>query len=178
MTTITEIARAAADAAEAKTAAEQAAQAVLEKAQKTQAEAQELESAAANGMRAATGQFSNTLSATMRALTDEVRVARKAAEDAVRSGSGDVLALWLEYRRTRARNRGQWAPLMRNFIAVTGRNAPTGEWGPDAYNLGSPGSAEGFEKFVTLAMHRAEQDIEAEADRDSHQQLAEARQQR
>jgi multidrug efflux pump subunit AcrA (membrane-fusion protein) len=105
----------------------------------------------------------------MRRLTDEVRQARAAAAEAIRTGDAPLEA-WLRYRRVRGTDRGMWQALGAQYLSVTGSpRFPPGDWGPDVvaqYNSSLPEQvpAETFADFLTAVTHRMEQQLQGEAD--------------
>lgn len=152
----------------AKEAADQQIAEVASAAEQIQSDLAAAERAARTAHAGASGQYLTI----MRQLTEEVREARRAAEEAVRSGS-DGLAAWVAYRRARATNRGRWDVLGYRYMALTGRPAPPGEWGPEQFHPGSPGAEESFARFVQIIVTDLERDTFEEARQDTGAELRE-----
>jgi Tfp pilus assembly protein FimT len=145
---------------EIRDAAQQAQQVAQEKAAESAnatARIQEAQLAAEATAREARAKASSALLSTMRELTEEVRVARSTAVDAILTGSTPALEAWLRYRRTRATNKGTWNALGTQYSQITGHRAPPGDWGPDVITAFDPSrsaqvAGETFMDFLTAVV--------------------------
>lgn len=176
-TSIVEIIR---NAKQVEQATEQQTAAAKAKATKAEQAAADIKQAAADAVEAerlARANLGGQYMTAMRELTDAVAQARVQAAAAVRDG-GDVLGLWLSYRRLRATNKGRWEALKYEYERATGHRPPPGNWGPPLRpDPDQTIPTETFGQFLHAVMVEAEQRIEGDEYSTTWDEITAAREQ-